>query len=159
MGQKDDQQRAGQHTGINDSGKSSASGMQDANASGANQNEQGQASFTTGSATGGGSNYGQGSSHLGGGSYRQGDKTGSGSNYSDQTTHSDIDLSSGTARDDDRLSGDENRGQNTDKEDLPEEGDRRDTGLEQDSGLAQDNSSAAGRQQNGSWRQGSTSTG
>src|ERR1043165_6582695 len=58
--------------------------MQRKNATGADNNEQGQASFVTGSTTGGGSNYRQGSSNLGGESYQQGDTTNSGANYLDE---------------------------------------------------------------------------
>src|ERR1044072_8823349 len=61
-----------------------SSEMQKKNATGADNNEQGHASFTTPSATGGGSNYGQGSSNLGGESYHQGETTNSGSNYQDE---------------------------------------------------------------------------
>ncbi len=57
---------------------------QEANATGAEQNEQGRASFTTGSTTGGGSNYGQGSHHLGGESYKQGSVSNAGANYDNE---------------------------------------------------------------------------
>ncbi len=61
-----------------------ASEMQEDNANGARQNEQGQASFFTGTTMGGGSNFGQGSSHLGSDSYQQGSRTGTGSNYDNE---------------------------------------------------------------------------
>ena len=65
--------------------ENSAESMQEANATGARQNEQGRASFITGTTTGGGSNHGQGSSHLGTDSYRQGDTRNAGSNYSNES--------------------------------------------------------------------------
>jgi|GEM_PF-2246617 len=47
--------------------------------------DQGRAAVTTGSTTQGGSNYGQGSSHLGGESIRQGHAQNAGANYENET--------------------------------------------------------------------------
>jgi len=64
---------------------SDTAAMQENNATGENQNEQGRASFITGSTTGGGSNFGQGSSHLGAESYQQGSKVNTGANYNNES--------------------------------------------------------------------------
>jgi hypothetical protein len=81
MEQKNQPHAAGQPAGPD---MRAASEMQEDNANGARQNEQGQASFFTGTTIGGGSNFGQGSSHLGSNSYQQGSRTGTGSNYDNE---------------------------------------------------------------------------
>jgi hypothetical protein len=155
-----------------------AADMQEANATGAGNNEQGRASFTTGSTTGGGSNFGQGSSHLGGESYRQGDRTTTGSNYANEidrlgnsaTGTANEGSSSPNAGADDSQgssaamgsgssaasnSGGSGRSR-SDEDDAPGAHERESTSLEQESGLdtsPPDN----GRQQSGSWSRSSTS--
>jgi hypothetical protein len=157
--------------------------QQERNATGSNQNDQGQAAFATGSTTGAGSNYGQGSHQLGGESYQQGDTTGPGSNYSNEagrlgdsstgtnnegssssrvgaghTTSAATNSTSGnTARDSDTpLSAREDRGQSSDEDRKPEEGERRDTTtLERDTNLDTDNTTASRRYNSGSWSSGS----
>lgn len=160
--------------------------MQHDNATGANQNEQGQASFATGSTTGGGSNFGQGSSHLGGESYRQGDRTNTGSNYNNEegrignsstgTSNEGAssynagaaqsgaagsqDLSADSARDNGAgNAGGDLRGQQTDSNEIPKEGERRDTSLERDTHLNTDNTTADRRTDSGSWSNSSSETG
>lgn len=154
-----------------------ASEMQENNATGANQNEQGQASFVTGSTTGGGSNFGQGSHHLGGESYRQGSTTSTGANYGNeagrlagsttgtsnegsssavagaaQSGNPGTQASGDTARDSHtNLSGSEDRGKGQSSEEMPHEGDRRNTSLENDTHLDTDNTTASRRAQSGSW--------
>ncbi len=182
MEQKNDTGRTVEETRSND-GDLTAKDMQTANATGANQNEQGQASFSTGSTTGGGSNFGQGSSHLGGESYRQGDKVSAGANYGNETGRlgssatgtSNEGASSATAgaaasgssdASIDQAGSDtgptgpapERRAPDPEVDDLPTEGERRDTSLERDSGLSdgQLKSSDSGRSQSGSWSRSST---
>jgi hypothetical protein len=161
-----------------------AAQMQENNATGANLNEQGQASFTTGSTVGAGSDYGQGSSQLGGESYRQGSTTSEGANYNNETgrlSDSSIgtsnegsssrkagagqsgrdqqQVSGTTARDSDtNLSSQEDRGQEQNNK-VPHEGDRRDTSLEEDSHLDTDNTTASRRYQSGSWSSSSAEPG
>lgn len=158
----------------------SAEEMQRANASGDNQNEQGQASFTTGSTIGGGSNFGQGSSHLGGESYRQGSETNSGSSYNNEAgrlgasatgtaNEGSSDAGTGAAasgydktateqvtprNDDGGPLPQDHRGK-AEKETMPEEGERRDTGLEDASGLGDTGTHGDGRQ-SGSWSRATT---
>ena len=81
MEQKNEQRSGLEAPGPDRAAMRTAEQMQENNATGAMNNEQGQASFVAGSTTGGGSNYGQGSSHLGSQSYRQGAEAGPGSNY------------------------------------------------------------------------------
>lgn len=173
-------------SGVNQSDIQSATRLQEANASGENNNEQGQASFATGSTTGGGSNFGQGSSHLGGESYRQGDKTNTGANYNNEgegigssstgtsnegssspnagaaQSGADTDLAAAptvNSGGQDIHPDPDERGQNTDDEEQQREGDRRDTSLERDSGLTDGTHTSAdsGRQQSGSWSRSTTS--
>jgi hypothetical protein len=151
--------------------------MQENNATGANLNEQGQASFATGSTTGGGSNYGQGSSHLGGESYRQGDTANAGANYNNEggrlgsssvgtntegsssartgageSGRDDVQQVAGSVRESDtNLSSREDRGQEKDDEKMPREGDRKNTELEESSHLDTDNTTKSRREQSGSW--------
>ena len=161
-----------------------ATEQQAANAAGADNNEQGKASFITGATTGGGSNYGQGSHHLGGESYRQGDTVNSGTNYSNESdmlgasstgtssegsssanagaaqsgrTGEETKIVANDARNADITSQDEHRGQTEGMHKELEEGDRRDTSLEQDSGLSGNDGSGAARRESGSWSQSSTS--
>src|SRR6187399_2589998 len=159
----------------------SAAEMQEDNAIGAKENEQGQASFSTASTTGGGSNFGQGSSHLGAGSYRQGDRSGPGSNYSNEaeglgrsatgtSNEGSSSPTAGAARSgsstDAIYTSADNRPDHTgsveheregDKKETQEEGDRRDTGLEQDTGLSRGSANeGSGRPRSGSWSQSST---
>lgn len=154
-----------------------ASEMQQNNATGANQNEQGQASFVAGSTTGGGSNFGQGSSHLGGESYRQGNETNEGSNYNNEAgrlANSSVGTNNegssspraaagnsgnegeqkavGTVRESDtNLSSSEDRGQENKSEKVPHEGDRRNTELEESANLDTDNTTKSRRELSGSW--------
>lgn len=165
----------------------SAERQQAENAAGENGNDQGQASFITGATTGGGSNYGQGSSHLSGGSYQQGDKANAGANYSNETgkfgssstgtsnegssskntgasatgSADDTATSAGkSARENDQASSpDEDRGMSDGGARDLEERDRRNTGLEQDSGLAADDTTEAARRASGSWSAGSINEG
>ncbi len=152
--------------------------MQEANATGAGQNEQGRASFTTGSTTGGGSNYGQGSHHLGGESYKQGSTANAGANYGNETENigssstgtsnegsssanagaartgaSGEQAAGNTARDSDTVSsaaGGRNQGE--EKAHKPEEGERRDiSSLEGATHLDSDNTAGQRRAEGGSW--------
>jgi len=149
--------------------------MQEQNATGANQNEQGRASFTTGSTTGGGSDFGQGSSQLGGESYRQGNTENDGANYANEagrfnnnamgfSTEGSASVSpanaqnatqpgnGNTARESDNpASHREHRGQQQEGQMPPDEGDRRNTDLENSSHLDTDNSTKEGREESGSW--------
>jgi hypothetical protein len=152
-----------------------AAKMQEDNATGANQNQQGRASFTTGSTTGGGSNFGQGSSQLGGESYRQGSTANEGANYDNEAgrfsndsmgfaNESSASISaaneqntkspaSGTSARDSDTPGShrEDRGQNGEGRMPPHEGDRRNTDLENASHLDTDNTTKERREQTGSW--------
>ena len=149
--------------------------LQEDNATGANQHQQGKASFTTGSTTGGGSNFGQGSSQLGGESYRQGSKENEGANYDNEAGRFSNDTmgfanesaasigaakeqttrppaTGQTARESETpLSHREDRGQQEDKKMPPHEGDRRNTDLENSSNLDTDNTTKERREQKGTW--------
>lgn len=157
--------------------------MQENNATGGNQNEQGQAAFTTGSTTGAGSDFGQGSHQLGAESYRQGSTTNAGANYGNEAgrfsenaigisdegaaaiaaanNQSGLSQSSGgtTARDSDtNLSSREDRGQDKEDRHVPREGERRNTDLEESSHLDTDNTTRSRREQSGSWSNSSLET-
>jgi hypothetical protein len=152
-----------------------AAKMQEDNATGANQNSQGRAAFTTGSTTGGGSDYGQGSAQLGGESYRQGSEQNEGASYENEAgrfSNSSMGFanegaaaigagkeqatrppaSGDTARDSETpRSHREDRGQHEEKKMPPHEGDRRNTDLENSSHLDTDNTTKERREQKGSW--------
>ena len=169
-----------------DNTKSSATDMQEANALGTHNNEQGQSEFVTGSTTGGGSNYGQGSSHLGGESYQQGDRANAGSNYSnEQGRLGESAIGTSNEGSSSPVAGAAQSGNSTDQalnpgtsgtsssrdddqlsvneerapqtnEKVPEEGERRNTTREEATSLETDNTTADRRQDGGSWSQSST---
>lgn len=150
MEQKKEQRSGLEAPGPDNAPMRSAEQMQEDNATGAMDNDQGQASFVAGATTGGGSDFGQGSSHLGSESYQQGEKLSAGSNYENEaeglgrspvgTSDEGTAAPAGTASSQSRLP----------------EGDRHATNNEGDVDLPRRSATGSGRPPSGSWSQSST---
>ncbi len=116
---------------LDDDIASSGPERQEANAGGKDNNDQGQASFVTGSTTGGGSDYGQGSAYLGAESYRQGDTANTGSNYDNEAENlGSSNIGTGDEGSFSPRLNQEDRVRNADKDERLQEANRRDTRLE-----------------------------